>query len=113
MHELGIVEDALEIAFEHARRVDAERIHRVTMRIGAISGVAPDALRFAFDVATRETMAEGSAFEVELVPVRCRCVECESEFAPDGLFYECPDCRTLSGDVLAGREIELTSLEVS
>lgn len=113
MHELSIMEDALLQAFERTQRAGARRVHRVKMRIGEISGVAPDALRFAFDVATRDTPADGAEFELEVVPVKCRCRSCGSDFQPDGLIYECPTCQALSSDVLQGREIELTSLEVS
>ena len=113
MHELSILEDALVQAFQQTTRAGAKRIHRIKMRIGEISGVAPDALRFAFDVVTQDTIADGAEFELEVVPVKCRCRSCGSAFTPDGLIYECPSCQALSSDVLQGREIELTSLEVS
>lgn len=113
MHELSIMEEALLRAFEETRHVGAHRIHRITMRIGEISGVVPEALRFAFDVATQNTIAEGADFQVEVVPVKCRCRTCGNAFQPSDFIYECPTCGALSSDVLQGREIELTSLEVS
>jgi len=113
MHELSIIEDALTIAFRETDRAGATRIHRVEMRIGEMSGVVPDALRFAFDVATKDTIAEGADLELEIVPVQCRCERCGNLFHPDGLIYACPACQALTCEVLQGREIELTRLEVS
>ncbi len=54
------MQNALEIALEHMRQRNAARIHRIHMRVGALSSVVPDALEFAFDVVTQGTPAEES-----------------------------------------------------
>jgi hydrogenase nickel incorporation protein HypA/HybF len=113
MHEVSIMAQTLEIALENACQQGANKIHRLKMRIGEMSGVVPEALNFAFDVVTEETIAEGANLEIEMVPVVCYCPHCQIEFQPNSLFYECPQCDRLSNKIIAGREIELTSLEVS
>jgi len=113
MHEVGIMENTLAIALKRAADEGAYRIHRLTMRIGPLSGVVPEALEFAFDVLRRGTTAEGATLTVERVPIICFCSSCRLEFQPDDLFCECPRCHTPSADVHQGRELELTSLEVS
>jgi hydrogenase nickel incorporation protein HypA/HybF len=113
MHEVSIMAQTLEIATEYAYNQGANQIHRLKMRIGALSGVVSEALNFAFDVVTKGTIAEGARLEIEIVPVVCYCLHCQIEFQPTNLFYECPQCDRLSNKIIAGREIELTSLEVS
>ena len=113
MHEVSLMEQTLAIAFAHAGRQNASKIHWLKMRIGAISGVVPEALQFAFDVVTEGTIAQGAKLEIEMVPVTCFCPKCDVEFKPDRLFYECPQCGSLSSKIVTGKEIELTSLEVS
>jgi hydrogenase nickel incorporation protein HypA/HybF len=113
MHEVSIITQTLEIALENADKQDATKIHRLTMRIGAISGVVPEALNFAFDIVTEGTIAQGAILEIEIIPVVCYCTHCQKEFEPSDLFYQCPKCNQLSNKIIAGREIELTSLEVS
>jgi hydrogenase nickel incorporation protein HypA/HybF len=103
----------LEIAIENATQQDAHKIHCLKMRIGEMSGVVPEALSFAFDVVTEGTIAQGANLEIEIVPVVCYCPHCQIEFKPKDLFYECPQCDRLSNKIITGREIELTSLEVS
>ncbi len=112
MHEVGLMQRTLEIALEHASQHRARSICRVTLRVGALSGVVPEALSFAFDVLTRGTIAEGAKLEMESVPVTCFCAACEQEFAPPDLFYECPRCHQLSTQVRRGQELELAYLEV-
>jgi hydrogenase nickel incorporation protein HypA/HybF len=107
------MQSTLAIALERAADEGAHRIHRLTMRIGPLSGVVPEALEFAFDVLTRGTIAEGATLTVERVPIVCYCRTCRREFRPNDLFCECPRCHTPGGEVHQGRELELASLEVS
>lgn len=113
MHEVGIMEQTLEIAIEHAKQQKATQIHRLKMRVGALSGVVPDALQFAFDVVSQGTMAEKAQFEIDYVPVECYCTNCDQRFQPEEWYYECPQCHQLSTDIRCGKELELMSLEVS
>jgi hydrogenase nickel incorporation protein HypA/HybF len=65
MHELGIVQGVVEAAEE---RSEGRKILRLVMEIGRGSGVLPDAVRFAWDVATEGTLAEGATLEIVELP---------------------------------------------
>jgi hydrogenase nickel incorporation protein HypA/HybF len=111
MHEVGIAKEAVDTAIEHATKAGAARVLKIKLRIGALSGVVPDALEFAFDVVTKDTAAAGAAFEYEWVAVRCHCATCDEDFEPEDHVYECPKCGGLSWDVRAGRELDLMTVE--
>ncbi|MDB9313422.1 hydrogenase maturation nickel metallochaperone HypA [Spirulina sp. CS-785/01] len=113
MHEVSIMEQTLDIALAKAQEQNASQIKRLKMSIGAMSGVVPEALEFAFDVVTQDTMAEGATLEIEMIPVKCYCPSCQEEFNPSDFFYECPQCKQIVYQTLAGREIELTELELT
>ena len=112
MHELAIMDSALNQVLERAQKAGTGCIHVVRLRIGALSGVVPDALQFAFEALVPGTMAEGAKLEIESVPARFWCSDCRTEFESGDLFSECPACRKPSGDLRAGREMELTSMEI-
>ena len=114
MHEVSIMEQTLEIAINKAKNQGAKQIYNLKMRIGAVSGVVPEALTFAFDVITDNTIAQGAKLEIETVPVKCYCSHCQQDFYPSDLvIYECPQCGQFSHKIITGKEIELTSLEVA
>ncbi len=113
MHEVGLMENALAIALNYARREQASRIHRMALRVGDLSGVEPEALRFAFEVVVQGTIAEQAQLVIESCPTRCFCHHCQAEFRPATLGYECPTCHTWSASILQGQELELAALEVS
>ncbi len=112
MHELSIMQSALSLALDQARQAGASRVHAIRLRIGALSGVVPDALEFAFEALAPGTPAEGAKLAIEAVPARFWCAPCAREFESDDLLAECPGCHTPSGELRGGREMELASLEV-
>jgi hydrogenase nickel incorporation protein HypA/HybF len=107
------MENTLAMALKRAAEEGAQRIHRLTMRIGPLSGVVPEALEFAFDVLRQGTIAQEATLDVQRVPILCFCSTCRLEYQPEDLFCECPRCHKPSVDVRQGRELELASLEVS
>ncbi|MGB7749164.1 MAG: hydrogenase maturation nickel metallochaperone HypA [Verrucomicrobiia bacterium] len=112
MHELSIMQSALDQVLEKARQAGASRVHVIRLRIGVLSGVVPDALQFAFEALADGTPAQGAQLLIEDVPARFWCAACNHEFEATRMFAECPDCHRSSTELRAGREMELTSLEV-
>ena len=113
MHELGLIDQAVQMALARAEQDGGAHIHRLTVRIGPLAGVEIDALRFAFEVATQDTAAAGAELHIEEVPVRCWCATCASEFLPTKFVFRCPACLRISDDVRQGREFDLISMEIS
>lgn len=113
MHELSVAVSLLEIAEQKAREEGAERISRLFLRIGPLSGIVPDALRFAFEVAAEPTLARDAVLEIENVPVVLYCSTCEREAGAESTYaYSCPHCGRPTHDVRGGNELEITSMEI-
>jgi hydrogenase nickel incorporation protein HypA/HybF len=74
--------------------------------------VVPDALRFAFEAITRGGIAEKASLEIEEVPLRIRCHQCDEEFPVDDPFMICPQCGAIAVEMIAGRELEIKSMEI-
>ena len=106
------MQSALRLALDQARQAGASRVHLIRLRIGVLSGVVPDALEFAFEALAAGTVAENAKLAIEQVPARFWCPTCTREFQSDDMFAECPGCHSPSGELRAGREMELASLEI-
>jgi len=113
MHEFSIMQAALETAGEKTRAAGATQIHRLTLRVGALSGVVPEALRFAFEALKDKSPAATAEMEIVAVPAVGWCAGCAAEFAVAEMNYECPRCHRPSGELRRGKEMELASLEIS
>ena len=113
MHELSIMQSALAQALKKAGEAGARQVHEIRLRVGALSGVIPDALQFAFVSLREGTLAANAVLKIEDVPARFWCVVCEREFTSEKLFAECPTCRCVSRDERGGRDLELASMEIT
>lgn len=113
MHEVSLMEEAVRVAVTTARSSGGQRVLGLRLRVGTMSGVVPEAMRFAFDVVCRDTIAAGARLEIEAVPATCWCGECEIEFPYADFVSECPRCHGLSGELRRGRELEIAAVEIS
>jgi hydrogenase nickel incorporation protein HypA/HybF len=107
---------ALAIVEQVDERSDAashEVVHAVHVRVGALSSVVPEALQFAWELATDGTSVDGAKLVIERVPLTIRCDRCDAVRAIEGApIPVCPACRTPSETILGGRELEIVALEV-
>lgn len=113
MHEIGIIQNTLDLAVRTAQSSGARQIRQLRLRVGALTGVEPEALQFAFGVVREGTMAAQAELDVETVPLSRWCGDCQSEFQSDDWLYECPKCGRVCSEVRHGLELELVALEVS
>jgi hydrogenase nickel incorporation protein HypA/HybF len=107
VHELSITRNIVAIAVEHAR---GARVLRVTLEIGQLSAVMPEAVRFCFGVVSRGTLVEGATLEIIEVPGQGRCKACAAE-----VVLEQPLGRCACGGILdwiAGGELRVKELEI-
>ena len=112
MHEFSIMESALEQILDQAQLAGAAKVYAIRLRIGALSGVVPDALQFAFEGLSPGTIAEGARLDLDVIPARFWCATCQQEFQADNMFAECPVCATPSRHLRSGRELEVGSMEI-
>jgi hydrogenase nickel incorporation protein HypA/HybF len=113
MHELSIAVSLIEIACEEAESLGAGRVSAVHLRIGRLSGVACDALRFSFEVAAAGTMVADARLVIDEVPVAVYCNACDrEEQIAEPWLLQCPTCGTPTPEVLRGREMELRAIEI-
>jgi hydrogenase nickel incorporation protein HypA/HybF len=111
MHEVSLMTETVRLATEAARDSGATRVTGLKLRIGTLAGVVPEAMQFAWDVVTDETMAKGARLEIEIVPATGWCPACQAEYACADFLNECPGCHATGGELRHGRELEIASVE--
>lgn len=108
MHELSLTRNIVEIV---ASAAGERRVRRVTVEIGALSGVMSGAIEFCFPELARGTALEGAALEIRRIPARARCRSCGTEFDTPELFTPCA-CGSHDLARLQGGELNVRSMEL-
>ncbi len=112
MHELPVTEDLLRIVTQHAQQAGATRVTDIYLVIGDMTSFIDDAIQFYFDVLSPETVAAGATLHFKRIKTRFRCRQCGQEFEPEDLNWICPACGALGGEVIAGKEFYVESIDI-
>jgi hydrogenase nickel incorporation protein HypA/HybF len=110
MHEYSIVQALIERVEAEARTRRATAVHRLSIRIGELSGVEPELLTTAYDTFRERTMCEHAELDLEIVAARWACPSCGRPIRR-GDVLTCPAC-TLPAHLAAGDEITLVRIEL-
>ena len=112
MHEVGITQNLVEIAEQHARAGGHKKVLSVSVDIGELSGVVAEAVEFCFEVVSRDTLLEGSRLIINRISAKMNCRQCEQSFHADNYTFECPHCGGVKLDLVQGDELRMTEMEV-
>jgi len=112
VHELAITQNILDIVLDEAKKAQADKVTRINLVIGELSGVVSDSVLFYFDFLKKGNAAEEATIDFRLVPVELRCRDCLTNFTPKDSAWTCPNCQSTNFDLITGRECYVESIEV-
>jgi hydrogenase nickel incorporation protein HypA/HybF len=110
MHEYSIVQALMARIEEQVGAHGAVAVHRVSVRIGELSGVEPDLLASAFDLVRDGTSCGGATLDIRRVPAAWECRACGAGI-PAGGPLRCASCGG-AARLARGDEIVLDQLEL-
>jgi hydrogenase nickel incorporation protein HypA/HybF len=109
MHEYSLVRAMVDRVEQEARARSATAVHRLTVRIGALSGVEPELFASAIPLCREGLLAE-TALEIRRSDAAWTCPECGGSI-PAGSVLRCAACerpaRMVSGDEILLERIEM------
>ncbi|MFT8872328.1 MAG: hydrogenase maturation nickel metallochaperone HypA [Sporolactobacillus sp.] len=115
MHEMGLMEDALEMVAADAKARGMNTVDKVSLIVGDLSNVLPDGLRFAFEAFCRSriipTLSETASLEIIPEKALARCALCGTTYEPSEYLALCPECGKPFGVLLAGETFKIESYE--
>lgn len=112
MHEWSLAMSLIEEAGAEARRRGALKVHSITVRVGALTGVVPELLGRAYEVARTGTIFEGADLHLHVEPARASCPTCGEESEFDDFYLVCPSCGGIGLRPMSGEGLVLTRMDI-
>lgn len=109
MHELSITRNIVATCVEHAK---GRPVKAVQLKIGRLSGIEVQALRFCFDLCTEGTVLSGAELKIEEIEGRGECQACGERVALERLVAVCPCEKRARLSLVAGDELLIHAMEV-
>jgi hydrogenase nickel incorporation protein HypA/HybF len=110
MHELSLCDAIVNTTMKHA---DGRIVQQVTVRIGHLRQVVPDALLFGWQLLTDSTELKGASLVIEPVPATVSCRDCAAQTTLDLPILACGTCGSFEVTLLTGEEFLIVSMEVA
>ena len=107
MHEMGITQNVVSIVSEKA---GDSKVSKVVLEIGKLSAVMPEAIRFCFDVCTKNTVLDGAELEIREIDGLALCQACGQEIKLNILAGRC-ECGSRDLRCVAGEELNIKEME--
>lgn len=113
MHEMGIVMQIIDIAVSAIpKTIQDPKIKQLNLKIGKLTAIVPQSLKFCFEIASKDTLLNGAVLNIEEIPIVAECKDCQHEWSIDEPVFKCPKCDSGSLNIISGREMNITSLEL-
>jgi hydrogenase nickel incorporation protein HypA/HybF len=107
VHEYSVVQALMERVLAEARARGATAVHRLSVRIGELSGIEPELLASAYTLVKDNGLCDASELDIRRVPAVWACRDCGQQRGRD---LRCPTCRLAK--LLSGDEILLERIEM-
>lgn len=112
MHELSLLENVREILEDHAVSQKFSKVTKVTLEIGKLSCIEPDALRFGFDVVMSGSLAENAELTISEIAGLGICQQCGLQVEMETSFDPCPHCGSTLVKIIQGADMKVKDLTV-
>lgn len=109
MHELSIAHAVVSTVTDALPSPDV-RVTGVRLRIGELSGVVPQALQFAYEVAAEGTPLADAVLTIERSSIIVHCTSCGDQELASAQDFTCPSCHETCGNVVGGKELEIVDI---
>jgi hydrogenase nickel incorporation protein HypA/HybF len=112
VHEMSLAESVREIVEETARASGAEQVAAVRLEIGRLAQVEIEAMRFAFDVVMRGSLADQARLEIVETDGTAWCMRCSEPVLITRRGDACPRCGSYQLQVTGGDRMRVMDIEV-
>ena len=112
MHELSVTQSILNIALESAEEAGAEKINKIKIAAGEMTGYVPRYVQEYFNIVSRGTIAEGAELEFKKIPASALCRVCGKETPLTDYRFVCAHCGGNDLKLIHGREFLVDSIDI-
>ena len=113
MHEMSLTSSMMDIIFEYVHDHHFTKVKLIKLSFGALSCIEPKALEFAFEVLSKDTLAQGALIEYDIIPIIVTCLDCGVDSEVEEFPSPCPSCQGNDVVLKGGAEdLRIVEMEV-
>ena len=110
MHETVVATSILESVLAEAGKINAKPIS-ARISCGQLNPINDEVLNYAFELASKDTTAEGMKLNIIHIPLKAACADCNKESDFDIYSPDCPHCKSSSIKINPDAPLMLEEIE--
>lgn len=110
MHEMSVALNIIDVIKDQLEKNNGTAVKEFKIEVGSISGVEIDALKFALEVAVKNTFLKNSVPHIQEVKALAKCLDCKKEFSLMYFYEPCYFCSAMNIEILKGKELQVKSI---
>lgn len=112
MRELPSMQTILDKMLRQADASHATHIKRITLVLGELSELDPNALQNHWNEISKNTVAENARLHFRRTLGEVQCMSCFKKYRPENGVIHCPNCGSFGAKILTGEEFYVESIEM-
>lgn len=124
MHEFATAQSIVRTVSRAAFMNKAKKITEIRLELGEFTFVNPEQLKFVFEIAAKDSPADGAKLLITKTPGKIKCPACGYQ---GGLKYtgpeihspaaaafvlDCPKCENKGTEIIGGRELRIKDIKI-
>ena len=112
MHEFSLAEEVIKLARQEAGKNRARTVNEITIEVGNMSGIEPEAFESAIGILSEGSILENAHINILRISGKGKCTGCGREFELKGRIDTCPVCHSFPSEITGGNEFRVVSLVI-
>ncbi len=108
MHEMTIALEIIKTVETEKLERDMKTVNEIGLKIGALSSIDPESLRFCFEASKKDTPFANANLKMEFIPLEGKCGSCEWNFKIEDFIFVCPQCGSNEIEIIKGNEMHIS-----
>ncbi|MCX7122008.1 MAG: hydrogenase maturation nickel metallochaperone HypA [Gammaproteobacteria bacterium] len=110
MHELTICLQLIKLIEKKSKK---QRIKKIWIAVGELTGIDPHALQFSFPIAASHSIAKEAVLEIISISGQSYCNICKINNMIKRLFDPCEKCGLFDFKITQGKELRIVKMEIA
>ena len=108
MHEMTIALEIIKTVEIEKLERDMKTVNEIGLKIGALSSIDPESLRFCFEASRQDTCLADTSLKIEFIPIEIKCLSCNRDSKIEKFAFVCPKCGSNEIEIIKGNEMHIS-----
>lgn len=111
MHEIQFAKNIVKVLEDQINDPEVGEVKKVHLEVGKLHYIIPEILNTGFSNVPKDEKLKNAKLEIEVIPVKVKCLSCGKETVAEGSDFTCGECSGAKTEIVSGKEFMVKGIE--